>query len=117
MPKYEYMQMTYMHHRAMEGLDRLNELGGEGWAPAFCIGRTLILCREYWETADGGPDLGEATIDDWREIYPDVSAHCDVELRDITADDVADVMSDLGYDLPTRSTLHRWAEEARESVE
>jgi len=123
MPKqYEYREMMYLHHARREGLEQLNELGAEGWGPAFCIGRTLILAREV-EGAGGDEEiedseepesfgLPEATVDDWRDIY---RALPDEQLVDIDADGVETLMAEA-FDLPTRSTLHRWADEARESV-
>jgi len=110
MPTYEYMEMLYLHHAKREGLERLNELGAQGWAPAFQVGKTLILYREAPPTVTKLPD---ADIEDWREIYP---ALPDDELAEMDADGVAALMMS-DFDLPTRATLRRWADEARESAE
>ena len=120
--QYEYREMMYLHHARREGLEQLNELGAEGWGPAFCIGRTLILCREVndepvepeAEDSEEAESFGlpEATVDDWRDIY---RALPDEQLDEIDADGVETLMAEA-FALPTRSTLHRWADEARESV-
>jgi hypothetical protein len=111
MPQYEYTEMAYIHHQPGMALDRLNELGAQGWAPAFQVGRTVILYRELGEFA---PEVHkpDADVEDWREIYPSLPS---TTISNIDADGVAEVMGD-DFELPTRTTLNRWAEEARESV-
>jgi len=113
MPKqYEYREMMYLHHAQREGLDRLNELGAKGWAPAFEVGRTLILVREV-EGDDASAPLREATIDEWRDVYEGMDPGA---LAEIDGDTVGEIMEAKGYSLPTKTTLNRWADEARESV-
>jgi hypothetical protein len=111
MPRYEYTEMAYIDHQPGIALERLNELGAQGWGPAFQVGRTLILCRELGEFA---PETRkpDADVEDWREVYRTLP---DDVLEGIDADDVAEVMGE-DFELPTRTTLNRWAEEARESV-
>jgi len=112
MPKrYEYTEMVYVHHAKRDALDRLNALGAKGWAPAFYVGRTLILVREIDNPAI--KELPDADIEDWRAIYPELP---DEELADMDADGVAALMGGR-FDLPTRATLNRWAQEARESAD
>jgi len=117
MPKYEYREMSYLHHARREGLERLNALGAEGWKPAFAVGRTVVMMREVGDDASdwimrGTGPKAEATVDDWREVYPTLP---DEILEGIDADGVAEIMGG-DFELPTRTTLNRWAEEARESV-
>jgi len=108
---YEYTEMMYMHHKRKEGLDQLNALGAQGWAPAFQVGKTLILYRKVGAGTNAKP-LPDADIEDWRAIYPTMT---DAELADVDADGVAELMG-KAFVLPTRATLNRWAQEARESV-
>ena len=112
MPKYEYTEMAYIHHQPGVALERLNELGAEGWAPAFQVGRTVILYREVGDGDAPAIQNPDADVEDWREIYPTLP---DDVLEGIDADGVAEVMGD-DFELPTRTTLNRWAEEARESM-
>lgn len=108
MPQYEYREMAYLHHARREGLERLNEMGAEGWRPAFAVGRTVVMMREVGDAME----RAEATIDDWRDIYPTLP---DAALYDLDADAVAEIMGG-DFELPTRSTLNRWADEAKEAA-
>lgn len=104
------MEMQYIDYQEPgDALRRLNEFGAQGWRPAWRLGRLLILYREdaVAET------LPQADIENWRDVYPLLT---DEELAGMDADTVEELMSE-DFELPTRATLNRWAQEARESVE
>ncbi len=112
MPQYEYMQMIFVEYRKGALMKQLNELGAEGWGPALAVGRTVILYREVGAMAETAKGLPDADIEDWRALYPVLT---ESELADISADDIEKLMGE-DFALPTRATLNRWANEARESV-
>jgi hypothetical protein len=106
MQRIEYKQARYIDrpHQNQKAVDVLNELGKEGWRPAFSVGRYLILWRERVE----------ATIEDWRNIYAEV----DEETRAaLDGDAVAALVEKAGFAPPSRATLNRWAGEARGKVD
>lgn len=111
--QYEYREMMYLNHARQDALDRLNEAGRKGWAPAFAIGRTLVLVREMDGDAPTEATRPEATVDDWREVYEAIVPGA---LAEMDAETVGEIMEGKGFALPTRTTLGRWADEARKTV-
>jgi hypothetical protein len=55
----------------------------------------------------------KATIDNWREMLPQL----DGRATELSADDVAEIISQHGFALPSARTLSHWARVARETTE
>jgi hypothetical protein len=55
----------------------------------------------------------KATIDDWRKLVPTLNG----QLPELSATDVAEILEEHGYALPSSRTLSHWARVAREEEE